>query len=126
MGVYNKVSGGWTEKAKSLSNDINEIIKETLEKYYDENMSIEEICYVANSTIQEILLYKQRKERKMKNLNSETRFLFTRNYVTATRNYEVGTICNILNNVVVLGRQGDFLFDVDSGLAKKLGIIIEE
>lgn len=63
MGVYNKKFGGWTEQAKQLSEDIEKNIRDTIISYYDEDMTIEEICYVINDTVQEILLFKQRKER---------------------------------------------------------------
>lgn len=63
MSVYNKKLGGWTEQSKQLSEDISKDMKDTLLSYYDEGMTIEEICYVVNSTVEEILLFKQRKER---------------------------------------------------------------
>lgn len=61
----------------------------------------------------------------MKYLDYGVRFLFTKDYITKTKEYKKGTKCNILNNVVVLGRDGDCLFDVDSGLAKEFGEVIE-
>lgn len=61
----------------------------------------------------------------MKVLNYGTRHLFTKDYVTKTKNYKLGTVCNILNNVVVLGHEGEFLFDVDSELARKFGTAVK-
>jgi hypothetical protein len=63
MGVFNKKLGGWTEQAKELSDDINKNIKDVLLKYYNEGMTIEEIAYVVNNTVEEELLFKQRTER---------------------------------------------------------------
>ena len=63
MGVYNRKLGGWTESAKELSEDIDKNIKETILNYYTRDMTIEEICYIANSTVEEILLLEQRKLR---------------------------------------------------------------
>lgn len=40
------------------------------------------------------------------------------------RYYKKGTKCNILNGVVVLDELGEFLFDVDSNLARTFGEII--
>ena len=61
----------------------------------------------------------------MKVLNHGIRFVFTKDYITESRNYKKGAVCNILNGVVVLDVNGNFLFDVDSNLSKKFGKIIE-
>lgn len=60
----------------------------------------------------------------MKLLDYGIRFIFTEDYETKHRYYKKGTKRNILNGVVVLGELGEFLFDVDSNLAKKFGEII--
>ena len=57
----------------------------------------------------------------MKLLDYGIRFIFTEDYETKHRYYKKGTKYNILNGVVVLGELGEFLFDVDSNLAKKFG-----
>lgn len=62
----------------------------------------------------------------MKFLDYGTRFIFTKDYNTETKEYRKGTKCNTLNNIVVLGRDGEYLFDFDSRLARKLGKIINE
>ena len=62
----------------------------------------------------------------MEFLNYGMGFYFTRDYITKTRNYPKGTRCNILNGVVVLGKDGEFLFDVNSGMAKRFGQIINQ
>lgn len=59
-------------------------------------------------------------------LDYGTRFIFTKDYITGTKKYTKGTKCNTLNNIVVLGRDGEYLFDVDSRLARKFGRIINE
>lgn len=56
----------------------------------------------------------------MNYLDYGTRFIFAKYYVTKNRNHRKGTKCNILNGVIVLGRSGKFLFDVNSNLAKKI------
>lgn len=62
----------------------------------------------------------------MEFLNYGMRFYFTRDYITKTRNYPKGTQCNILNGVVVLGKDGEFLFDVNSVMAKRFGQITNQ
>ncbi len=62
----------------------------------------------------------------MKFLDYGTRFIFTKDYITETREYKKGTKCNTLNNIVVLGLGGEYLFDIDSRLARKFGKIINE
>lgn len=62
----------------------------------------------------------------MEFLNYGMGFYFTRDYITKTRNYPKGTRCNILNGVVVLGKDGEFLFDVNSEMAKRFGQIINQ
>ena len=57
-------------------------------------------------------------------LDCGVRFEFTQDYITSCRYYRKGIKCNILNNMVVLDADGDFLFDVDSQLAKKYGKVI--
>lgn len=52
------------------------------------------------------------------------KFLFTNDYVTQIRNIKKGTVCSVLNDVVVIDDDGKFLFDIDSGLAKRFGKII--
>ncbi|ENZ01673.1 hypothetical protein HMPREF1092_00907 [Clostridium thermobutyricum] len=62
----------------------------------------------------------------MKFLDYGTRFIFTKDYITETREYKKGAKCNTLNNIVVLGLSGEYLFDIDSKLARKFGKIINE
>lgn len=62
----------------------------------------------------------------MQFLNHGMRFVFTRDYITTTRNYPKGSKCNILNGVVVIGKDGVFLFDVDSNLARSFGKVIND
>lgn len=60
----------------------------------------------------------------MKYLDYGTRFLFTKDYITKTKSYLKGSKCNILNDVVVIDSNGEFLFDVNSNLARKFGKVI--
>ena len=60
----------------------------------------------------------------MKFLDYGIRFIFTKDYETKNRYYKKGTKCNTLNEVVVLGELGEFLFDIDSNLAKNYGEVI--
>lgn len=60
----------------------------------------------------------------MNYLDYGVRFIFIKDYKTSTRNFEKGCKCNILNGIVVIDNQGDFLFDVDSNLARKFGKVI--
>lgn len=60
----------------------------------------------------------------MNYLNYGIRFVFTKDYKTATKSFKKGDKCNILNGVVVINNQGDFLFDVDSNLARKFGKVV--
>ena len=60
----------------------------------------------------------------MKLLDYGIRFVFTKDYETKNRYYNKGTKCNVLNGVVVLGELGEFLFDVDSNLARTFGEIL--
>lgn len=48
-------------------------------------------------------------------------FIFTKDYITQNRNIKKGTLCSVLNNMVVVNSDGKFLFDVDSELAKRFG-----
>ena len=57
----------------------------------------------------------------MKYLDYGTRFIFTKDYETKNRYYKEGTKCNILNGVVVINELGEFIFDVDSNLARRYG-----
>ena len=57
----------------------------------------------------------------MKYLDYGTRFIFTKDYETKSRYYKEGTKCNILNGVVVINELGEFIFDVDSNLARRYG-----
>lgn len=61
----------------------------------------------------------------MKTLEYEIRFVFTKDYVTKNRDYKKGTECNTLNGVVVLGKLGEILFDIDSNLARKYGKVVK-
>ena len=61
----------------------------------------------------------------MKFLDYGIRFIFIKDYETKNRYYKKGTKCNTLNGVVVLGELGEFLFDIDSNLAKKYGETIK-
>lgn len=65
MSVYNKKFGGWTEQAKDLSDEVEKNIKDVLIRYFDEGMTIEEICYVVNNTAESIVLLKQRKSTQL-------------------------------------------------------------
>lgn len=60
MGVHNEKLGGWTEQSKQLSEEIEKGIKNVVINYYKEGMAIEEICYVVNNTVQELLLFERR------------------------------------------------------------------
>lgn len=60
----------------------------------------------------------------MKLLDYGIRFVFTKDYKTKNRYYKKGTKCNVLNGVVVLGELGEFLFDIDSNLARTFGEIL--
>jgi hypothetical protein len=53
-------------------------------------------------------------------------FIFTKDYITQTKSIKKGTICSVLDDVVVIDTYGKFLFDVDSGLARKFGEIKNE
>lgn len=61
----------------------------------------------------------------MKYLDCGVRFIFTKDYITSTRNYKDGSKCNILNGIVVISEDGKYLFDVDSNLARKFGKVID-
>ena len=60
----------------------------------------------------------------MKLLDYGIRFVFTKDKKKKNRYYKKGTKCNVLNGVVVLGELGEFLFDVDSNLARTFGEIL--
>ncbi|XZH34304.1 hypothetical protein ACSW8L_15445 (plasmid) [Clostridium perfringens] len=57
-------------------------------------------------------------------LDAGIRFIFTKDYITETKTIIKGTKCNILNGVVVIDNDNEFLFDVDSGNAREYGEII--
>lgn len=65
------------------------------------------------------------KEPFMGVLNCGIRYIFTKDYITECRYYKEGTICNTLNGAVVLGKNNEFLFDVDSESSKKYGEVIK-
>lgn len=62
----------------------------------------------------------------MKYLDYGIRFIFTNDYIVGARNCPKGTKCNTLNGVVAINEQGQYLFDIDSNLARKFGEIINE
>lgn len=61
----------------------------------------------------------------MEVLDAGIRYVFTKDYITEYRYYKEGTVCNTLNGVVVLGKNNDYLFDVDSRLSKNYGQVIK-
>lgn len=61
----------------------------------------------------------------MERLEFEIKFMFTKDYITANRFYTKGTVCDIVADVV-MGEKLEFLFDIDSRLAKKYGVIFKD
>lgn len=55
------------------------------------------------------------------------KFIFLKDYINinGTRNFKKGVICNVLNDLVVIKDDGEFLFDVNSNLARRFGKIID-